>query len=284
MLRNFIKRLYFAFRPSHRVVLLDYPVEPRAVYSPEHPHKRLFEIISGNDEFYKKILLFSLQFKNKFHPIKDNKTEKDLTQPCWNNGYMPGLDIILLYTLINYYKPKRYAEIGSGASTKTVLKARKENNLDFSITCIDPNPRQEIKTLADKWYNSPLQDIPVDFFCSLSENDIVFFDGTHMLYPNSDVLWFFLEVLPALSKGVIVQIHDIYIPYDYPPFMRERYYSENYLLGALVLNNPDKYEVLSPNFYISEQKHLSGMLEELWQHPNLSKTERHGGSFWFRIK
>ncbi|MBC7875373.1 MAG: class I SAM-dependent methyltransferase [Ferruginibacter sp.] len=284
MIRNFIKRLYFAFRPSHRMVILDYPVEPKAVYSPEHPHKGLFEIISGNEEFYRKLLLFSLQFKEQFFTIKENKIETDLTRPGWNNDYLPGLDIIILYTLLNYHKPKSYIEIGNGTSTKTALKARKENNLDFLITCIDPHPRQEIELIADKWYHSVVQDVPVEVFRGLSENDIVFLDGTHMLYPNSDVMWFFLEVLPVLPKGVIVQVHDIYIPYDYPRFMCERYYSENYLLGALLLNNPSKYEVLAPNFYISEQKHLSGILTELWQHPNLQKTEQHGGSFWFRIK
>ena len=105
-----------------------------------------------------------------------------------------------------------------------------------------------------------------------------------MLFPNSDTQWFFLEILPVLPKGVIVQVHDIYIPYDYPQFMRDRYYSENYLLGALLLNNPLRYEVLAPNFYISEQKQLAGILAELWQLQDLQKTEQHGGSFWFRVK
>lgn len=284
MLLNFIKRLYFAFRPSHRIVVLDYPVDPKATYSSEHPHKGLFKMISTHDELYKKLLRFSLSFKEQFYSIKDHRIEKDPAQPGWNNGYLPGLDMIMLYTLINYYKPKKYTEIGSGTSTKIAMKARKENNLAFSITCIDPHPRQEIEKIADVWHHSSVQKLPLNIFSNLSENDIVFFDGTHILYPNSDVMWFFLEVLPALPEGVIVQVHDIYIPYDYPPFMREKYYSENYLLGALLLNNPAKYEVLAPNFYISEQKHLSVILAELWQHPNLQKTEQHGGSFWFRIK
>ena len=284
MIRNFIKRLYFAFRPSNRMVLLDYPVEPKAVYTADKPHKGLFELISGNDEYYKKILHFSLQFKEQFLRIKEHKIETDLTKPGWNNDYLPGLDMIILYTLITYYTPKRYIEIGSGTSTKIALKAKTEQNPDLLITCIDPHPPPEISTIADKSYNSFVQDLTLDVFSGLSENDIIFFDGTHMLYPNSDVMWFFLEVLPILPKGVIVQVHDIYIPYDYPQFMRERYYSENYLLGALLLNNPSKYEVLAPNFYISEQKHLAEILTELWQHPQLKKTEQHGGSFWFRIK
>ena len=186
---------------------------------------------------------------------------------------MPGLDIIMLYTLINYYKPGRYLEIGSGTSTKTALKARKENNLDFSIHCIDPHPRQERRMIADKWYNSYIQDLQLTIFSYLSENDIAFFDGTDMLYPNSEVLWFYLEVLPVLPKGVIVQVHYIYIPYDYPQFICDKYYSGYYHPGALLINNSSKYELLSPNFYVSKQKHLSGILAELWLVPGRQKTD-----------
>lgn len=97
-------------------------------------------------------------------------------------------------------------------------------------------------------------------------------------------MWFFLEVLPILPKGIIVQLHDIYIPYDYPQFMCDRYYSENYILGSVLLTNPEKYEIISPNFYMSEQPQLAGIIEDFWKHPNLSNVERHGGSFWFQVK
>ena len=121
-------------------------------------------------------------------------------------------------------------------------------------------------------------------FENLEENDIVFFDGTHTVLPNSDATWFFLEVLPSIPKGVIVQVHDIYIPYDYPQFMCDRYYSENYILGAVLLANPEKYEILSPNFYISEKQSFMSLIAPVWEHPNLWDVERHGGSFWFRVR
>lgn len=40
----------------------------------------------------------------------------------------------------------------------------------------------------------------------------------------------FLELLPNLRKGVIVHFHDIYLPLDYPQFMCDRFYSEQYVL------------------------------------------------------
>lgn len=283
-MRELIRRLYFAIRPSQRMVIMDYAIDPKPIYTKNNPHKKLFEIIANHNADYEKLLRYALELKQGYITIKEMIKEIDLSQPTWNNNYVPGLDIIILYTLLVYLKPKRYIEIGSGTTTKTAFKARKDHNLSFTITCIDPNPRQEIKTIADEWHSSLIQDFPLDLFKNLSENDIVFFDGTHTLYPNSDVMWFFLEVLPILPKGVIVEVHDIYIPYDYPQFMCDKYYSENYLLGALFVNNTDKYEIIAPNFYMSVQNDLAGILKEIWEYPNLQNVERHGGSFWFKIK
>lgn len=283
-MHELFKRIYLAFRPSNRVVVMDYAIEPTAVYTPENPHQKLLEIVSANDEAYGELLRDAWTLRNNFFTIVDASVEKDQTQPTWNNNYVPGLDIIILYTMLVKLKPKKYIEIGSGTTTKTAAKVRKEQALDFTITCIDPNPRQEIKEIADQWHASLIQQYPVEEFVRLSENDVVFFDGTHTLFPNSDVMWFFLEILPVLPKGVVVQVHDIYIPYDYPQFMLDRYYSENYLLGALILNNPGKFEILSPNFYISEHETLPGMLNDVWSHPSMKNVETHGGSFWFRVR
>jgi hypothetical protein len=185
---------------------------------------------------------------------------------------------------LDLYQPKQYVEIGCGTSTKVTKFYRTNRTKDFTITCIDPSPRQEILKVADKWINQPIQNVELGIIKNLSENDILFFDGTHVLYPNSDVMWFFWEILPIIPKGVIVQVHDIYLPYDYPDFMIQRFYNENYILGSVIMSNPDKYEIISPNFYISEQKELAEILKPIWQMPSLSKVEKHGGSFWFKIK
>jgi hypothetical protein len=101
--------------------------------------------------------------------------------------------------------------------------------------------------------------------------------------PNSDAMVCFLDLLPQLKKGVIVHIHDIYLPYDYPQEMCDRFYSEQYMLAAFLLANPEKYEVVFPGIFVSEDKSLSGLLEPIWQSPNTSAVEKHGGSFWLRI-
>lgn len=282
-LKSFLKRIYFGFNPSDRIIVLDYPVKAKPLYSFNKPHKQLFEQIAKSDNEFHRLLQSSLKYKTNLQQIKDSSVETNETEPTWNNNYVPALDIIMLYTILKEFTPRQYIEIGSGTTTKTANKARKENNLAFSITCIDPFPRQPIKEIAEKWIDKNIQDVSLDIFQNLSKNDIVFFDGTHTVLPNSDSTWFFLEILPVLPKGVIIEVHDIYLPYDYPQFMCDRYYSENYVLGAVLLANPEKYEIICPNFYISEQKHLAKTIEEYWQHSALQNLEKHGGSFWFRV-
>ena len=95
---------------------------------------------------------------------------------------------------------------------------------------------------------------------------------------------FFLEVLPKLSKGVIVHIHDIYLPYDYPQFMCERFYSEQYGLAIFLLANSNRYKPILPNYFISKDNELSSIIEPIWHHTNLNNVEQHGGSFWLKIQ
>ena len=93
----------------------------------------------------------------------------------------------------------------------------------------------------------------------------------------------FLEILPRLKPGVVVHIHDIYLPYDYPDFMLKRYYNEQYVLGALLLANSHKYEVLCPNYFIYSDKDLHSTLKPIWELDVLKNVEQHGGSFWIRV-
>ena len=101
--------------------------------------------------------------------------------------------------------------------------------------------------------------------------------------PNSDAMVFFLEILPRLKKGVIVHIHDVYLPYDYPQFMCDRFYSEQYGLAMYLLANPKKYETILPNYFIFEDKELSDIIAPIWNHKHLEGVEKHGGSYWLRI-
>lgn len=285
-LRNTVKKIWFSLYNSGRVVLLDFPITPAPLYAEEnrHPHQKLLNLIAHNNSRYERILQTTLKYKDAFSTITEDKLIQNDIDPGWNNGYLPGLDIIMLYSLLVQIKPSTYIEIGSGTSTKVAYRSRKENSLSFEIISIDPSPRKNISKVADRIYSQEIQQTDTAIFQSLSENDVLFLDGTHLLYPNSDVMWFFMEIFPILKNGVIVHIHDIYLPYDYPDFMLKRYYNEQYLLGALLLSNPERYEILCPNYFISTNKPLHEILNPIWELNGLKNVEHHGGSFWIKIQ
>jgi predicted O-methyltransferase YrrM len=276
-----LKKIYNAiFRPG-KLAQLDYAIQPTPVYNKQQPHDLLYKLIAANNNSYAQLLKTALLYQQQFTtiPIKEVTDNKIAS---WKNGFFPGLDMVMLYTLLTELKPKRYVEIGSGTSTKLAAKAKAEQQLSFSITCIDPYPRKEITAVADEWLNVPLQQAPLSLFENLEANDVVFLDGSHLLHANSDVQWFFMEVLPRLKKGVVVQVHDIYLPYDYPQNMCDRFYAEQYMLATMLLSNSDRYEILAPNFYMSEDVELKNILQPLWK--ELPGVEEHGGSFWLRLK
>lgn len=279
-----LRRLYRFLHPRYQTLHLEYPVamQPRYGHG-KPPHKELYQIIDTHRAQYEMLLRKALGYLPQLTEIQDASKVTDPTLPGWNNGYLPGLDIVSIYTLLATYRPAQYIEIGSGNSTKVAHKAIREQGLPTRITSIDPAPRAEIDDLADRVVRAPFEDIDFNVIDSLGEGDVLFVDNSHRILPNSDAMVFFMEVLPRLKPGVIVHIHDVYLPYDYPQFMCDRFYSEQYGLAMYLLANPRRYQTLWPGYFIYEDEALSGILSPLWQHPNLKGVEQHGGSYWLRI-
>lgn len=279
-----IKQIYRFLNPKTQNLFLDYKVNFEPRYGHGNPaHQDLLHIIESNRDVYKNLINRALSLKENLWTIKDSGIETDPVNPAWNNGFLPGLDIIGIYTMLTEYHPKKYIEIGSGNSTKVAFKARTEQNLDTEIISIDPMPRAEIDNLANKIIRKPFENTDLNILEELNENDILFVDNSHRILPNSDSMVFYLEILPRLKNGVIVHIHDIYLPYDYPQFMCDRFYSEQYGLAMYLLADPEGYETIFPNYFISEDKELSGLISPIWDHRNLINVERHGGSYWIKI-
>lgn len=279
-----IKQIYRFLNPKFQNLFLEYKVDFKPRYGHGKPaHQDLYKIINTNRDKYRDLINRSLSYKEKIWAIQYSSNEKNTIKPVWNNGFLPGLDIIGIYTMISEFKPKKYIEIGSGNSTKVAYMAKSEQNIDVEIISIDPMPRAEIDSLTDKLIREPFENIDFNILDMLNENDILFVDNSHRILPNSDSMVFFLEILPKLKKGVIVHIHDIYLPYDYPQFMCDRYYSEQYGLAMYLLANPKKYETILPNYFIYEDKELSELISPIWNHKNLNRVEKHGGSYWIKI-
>lgn len=287
MIHSLLQKLRSVYKfasPRYQTVHLEYPVAVKPRWEGGHP--QLLPIINHHRAAYKELLTQGLQYLPIFEIIqKQTPTNISENEPQWNNGFLPGLDIVNLYTILALKQPRQYIEIGSGNSTKVARKAVTDQKLKTQITSIDPYPRAAIDHLADRVLRQPFENLSDHKWIveTLEENDVLFIDNSHRVFANSDAMICLLELLPQLKAGVLVHIHDIYLPYDYPQFMCDRFYNEQYLLAALVMSNPMRYKPFMPNYFVSEDPELSAVFAPLWQHPNLSSVEQHGGSFWLQI-
>jgi predicted O-methyltransferase YrrM len=207
------------------------------------------------------------------------------------NRCFMAVDAHIYYSLIRQYRPEKIVEIGSGFSTSFAKYAISKNERVSQITCIEPYPSDSLKEIAHNQEHiniipKKLQEIDVNFFSCLKENDILFIDSTHMLRTGSDVQIEYCEILPRLAKGVLVHIHDISLPKHYPTvyFDNELFWNEQYLLQAFLAFN-SKFEIIWAGNYMmlnhSELMH-DKFPEILTMRDHFPMSEP--TSFWIRVK
>src|SRR5262249_45397046 len=144
-------------------------------------------------------------------------------------------------------------------------------------------PRNEIEPLIDEAVRRPLEDVDLQLFSELDAGDFLFFDGSHRALQNSDVTVFFLDVLPKLKPGVVVHLHDIYLPYDYPTGHLRRLWNEQYLLAMTLLYGARQFELLFPSWFVTCDKELVAQARQIFGTSPLSGLSMHGASFWLRM-
>lgn len=154
-----------------------------------------------------------------------------------------------LHGVIRYFKPGRIIEVGSGVSTFCMLEAAKVNGSSdgggVELTCIQPYPSGWLKSAPVNLVSREVQDVSPETFDTLGPGDLLFIDSSHTVRLDGDVNYLYLEILPRLNPGVVVHIHDIYLPYDYQRDADRTMFQwmETALLHALLINN-DRFEVL----------------------------------------
>lgn len=262
------------------IILIDYKFksEPRWGHGkPTHP--LLYEIIGRNRDEYRDSLEKFVLLQDYFCriPIKTDDNEN----AEWSNVYFSPLDSLVLYSFVTLRKPRIYFEIGSGNSTKFVRRAINDHQLSTKIISVDPTPREEIDELCDKVIRAPLDEIELEHFLELEAGDVLFLDGSHCCFMNSDVTIFFLDVLPRLKPGILVHIHDITLPNDYPV---DFHWSEQYLLAAYLLARGNVFEIVFANYFVRNDRELSSMLNDTWKAIGLEPDKAGGLSFWIETK
>jgi hypothetical protein len=188
-------------------------------------------------------------------PINKNN---NVIEYCYNVGAFRSGDAEYWYNIIRLFKPKRIIEIGSGSST---LMARNAINKNISESgeyhcehiCIEPYEQHWLEEIGVKVIRKKVEDVGLDIFETLNENDILFIDSSHIIRAQGDVLFEYLELLPTLNKGVIVHIHDIFTPRDYlDEWFGENFWNEQYLLEAFLTNNKE-FRIIGATNYLSHK-------------------------------
>jgi len=164
-----------------------------------------------------------------------------------NSGFFESFDAEILYCMIRARKPRLIIEIGSGYTTYLSAQASLANlqreGHQTSLCAIEPFPNNTLKEGVpglSRLIQQPVQKVDLSRFQQLRENDILFIDSTHSVRTGSDVLTEYLEILPRLRRGVLVHIHDVFLPRDYPTkWMKSlRWFpTEQYLLQAFLCFN-----------------------------------------------
>ena len=154
--------------------------------------------------------------------------------PRWDQAWFGRLDAAAAYALVRRMRPGRIVEIGSGHSTRFLARAIADGGLATELIAIDPAPRADIAALPIRQIRAPVQQAGPAPFHALAPGDVLFIDSSHIGQPGTDVDFLFGHILPLLPAGMLVHIHDIFLPDDYPRDWRWRGYNEQILVAALL--------------------------------------------------
>lgn len=267
-------------RATHTFEGFEYPYTATIRYGAGRPpHGPLTDLLGRGRERYAGLLREMGEIQADLAAIPLGGTGEELT-PYWLNAWCPSLDGMALMALLRRLNPLRMVEVGSGMSTKFARHAIRAYGLRTGITSIDPQPRAEIDALCDRVIRKPLEACAPELFDALEPGDVFFLDSSHRAFQGSDVTVFFLEILPRLKPGVIVHVHDIYLPDDYISGHVRRMWNEQYLLATALLFGADRFEVLFPGWFVGRDPELSALGREQVCKGPLAGLDLYGASFW----
>ena len=197
------------------------------------------------------------------------------------------------HCIIRHFRPERVIEIGSGMSSLVIAKAiglnRARDGRPGRHIIVDPYPGETIRTLEptkEELVQERVEVLPIQWFDQLQPNDVLFIDSGHCVRIGGDVNFLFLDVLPRLQQGVIVHVHDIGLPYEYPKAYAtnevfRQFWTEQYLLQAFLCFNPQFEVLLAMNYLMTD--HLE-IFRQSFPHYDPHIHRFNSGSLWMRRK
>jgi predicted O-methyltransferase YrrM len=254
-------------------------VRPGHFYSPTTSQEDIDRALSWNDNVAGVDLREAEQL-DLFKQLAPRLSEAPQDRYQSGNNMYDVADAAFLHAMLCYLRPRRVIEVGSGHSTAMLLDTAERQSIDINVTCIEPYPDRLLKLLrpddAVELVRNRVQDVSLTIYDTLKAGDILLIDSTHVAKAGSDVLWLFLRVLPRLSPGVVVHVHDVFWPFEYPEtWLREgRDWNEAYLLQAFLCHNSGWDILLFSSWLWQTRRQL------LPQGLQLS----HPGAFWMQRK
>jgi len=248
------------------------------------------ELVGVEMNLEKQLELLTQIFPNFREEYDFSRKKKEIPYEFYlGNGSFESVDAEVLHCMIRHFQPRKVIEIGSGFSTylsaKACLLNKEKSGIKTELYSIEPFPNDILKkgfpglsVLIQK----PVEDVGLDFFLQLDENDILFIDSSHVVRIGGDVNYVYLEILPRLKRGVIVHSHDIFLPAEYPKewvLKSHWFWTEQYLLQAFLSFNY-AFEILWAGSYM----HLNYPNELKSTFPSYDKDNCCPGSFWIRRK
>ncbi len=229
------------------------------------------------DEQRRLLLALSATARDFRYPVRPSSDASEFHEA---NGKFEGLDARIYFCLLRHFRPSRVIEVGSGYSSLLAADVNERFlGSTVKITCIEPYPPAFLRSGVrgiDAVREEKVQRLPIEFFETLGANDILFIDSSHVVKTGSDAVFLHLEVLPRLRSGVLVHIHDIFLPADYPSdwvLREQRSWNEQYLVQALLTFSTAFEVVFGSNFAALR---LSREIEDVFG------GRYGGGSLWIR--
>lgn len=260
---------------GERPILIAYPGDSSPRWTASLPS--LHRVLESDRVQYDRVIDSFAPFRQAIERIPSS-APPDSADPSWTSSFFSGIDAFMMYGMLATARPKLYLEIGSGNSTKIARRAIRDNGLETKVLSVDPSPRAEVDALCDEVVRQRLEDTNLEVIDRLEPGDILFFDGSHHAFMSSDVVVFFFEILPRVKPGVLIHIHDIFLPYDYPATWAERYYSEQYLLAMALLSPTPFVDVVFPAAFVERDPELGEAVRQKWG----PRANGSASSFWLR--
>lgn len=232
---------------------------------------------------------FQSSYRSKFEEFAQRRAPLDKAFTFHGSPYHPG-EAEILYAMVHANQPKQIIEIGCGYTTLIIAEAladARADNPEYSChySCVEPyrpdylsDPPPEVTEFLD----APIQSLTPERIAQLEPGDILFIDSTHVVCAQSDVVHEILRLLPALNPGVLIHVHDIFLPFDYPPkWLNESrfFWTEQYLLYAYLLSNSN-IEIVLPlhNLYRQDTEQMNKLF------PSMAQASMVPSAFWLRTR